>query len=222
MSELKESTIEPQVAVMLSLQNEINIKIDPAWSTRCRPWYRAIWIEAGEMMDHIGYKWWKHQSIDIAQVQLEIVDIWHFALSIYCEKGVAAHHISPIFESNLLNTPETARQETILRVCEEFASDVLSRIDFPIARFIALMNVTGMTIDDLYRLYVGKNVLNTFRQDYGYRDGTYIKEWNGEEDNVVLSRLADELDSTDSDYPSLLREALENAYALVLVGQPSL
>jgi hypothetical protein len=28
--------------------------------------------------------------------------------------------------------------------------------------------------------------LNRFRQDHGYKEGTYIKVWNGEEDNVVM------------------------------------
>ena len=34
-----------------------------------------------------------------------------------------------------------------------------------------------------------KNVLNKFRQDNGYKEGTYRKIWNGKEDNVVLSEI---------------------------------
>ena len=213
---------------MLDLQNEINTKIDPTWETRGQPWYRAIWIEAGEMMDHIGYKWWKHQSIDIAQVQLEVVDIWHFALSIYCEKGISAHQLVPIFKSNLLDAPEITCQEIMSDTCEDFVISVLNastlQASFPLEEFINLMSVTGMNMDTLYRQYVGKNVLNAFRQDHGYKDGTYIKDWHGEEDNVVLSRLAAGLGIAGSEFPTMLRDALEMAYAYahVIAEQPSL
>ena len=204
MNDSKLQIIEKQISVMLNLQDEINTKIDPTWSTRVRPWYRAIWIEVGEMMDHIGYKWWKHQLIDIDQVQLEIVDIWHFALSIYCEKGIEAHQLAPIFESNLCVVPGIVYQETMLAACEEFASDVLVGGDLPMRGFINLLNLTGMDMDTLYQLYVDKNVLNTFRQDHGYKDGIYIKEWGGEEDNVVLSRIVSDLDTADSDRKSVV------------------
>jgi hypothetical protein len=32
-------------------------------------------------MDHAGYKWWKHAEPDFEQIQLEVVDIWHFGMS---------------------------------------------------------------------------------------------------------------------------------------------
>ena len=218
MTNSKFQIIENQISMMLNLQDEINIKIDPAWSTRCRPWYRAIWIEVGEMMDHIGYKWWKAQSIDIDQVQLEIVDIWHFALSIYYEEGTSERDIARIFESDLLDVPEIAYQAAMLNACEEFVAAVLRRTTFPMINFIGLMNVAGMSMDDLYRQYVGKNVLNTFRQDHGYKDGTYIKDWDGEEDNVVLSRIVDSLDTSDPNYPWTLRLLLDNEYESVMAN----
>ena len=222
MNDSKLQIIEKQISVMLNLQDEINTKIDPTWSTRVRPWYRAIWIEAGEMMDHIGYKWWKHQSIDIDQVQLEIVDIWHFALSIYCEGGFNEYDIAPVFANHYVDNSQNSTQELMLTACEKFTSAVLISPSFPLDRFINLLNLTGMDMDTLYQLYVGKNVLNTFRQDHGYKDGTYIKEWGGEEDNVVLSRIVSDLDTADSNYPCLLREALDTAYAHVVAEQPSL
>jgi hypothetical protein len=48
---------------------------------------------------------------------------------------------------------------------------------------------------DLDSIYEGKRILNVFRQDHGYKNGHYIKEWlyNGEivEDNVVMFDLLD-------------------------------
>ena len=71
---------------MLALQDAMNSKINPEWRQAGNEWYRAIWIECAEMLDHYGWKWWKHQQADMDQVTLEIVDIWHFMLSDMLEK----------------------------------------------------------------------------------------------------------------------------------------
>lgn len=34
-----------------------------------------FWTECAELMDHIGWKWWKKQEIDIEQAQIELIDI---------------------------------------------------------------------------------------------------------------------------------------------------
>ena len=51
---------------------------------------------------------------------------------------------------------------------------------------------------DLEKVFYGKNILNKFRQDHGYKDGTYKKMWlyNGKEveDNVVM---IDKIDTED-------------------------
>lgn len=61
----------------------------------------------------------------------------------------------------------------------------------------------------MYELYLGKNVLNSFRQDNGYKEGTYQKEWNGVEDNVhMLEVLRTQENAT---YESVY-QALESIY----------
>ena len=70
-----------QLSIMLALQDKMNLKVHEAWRTQGFAWFRAIWIECGELVDHYGYKWWKQQFPDIDQVRLEIVDIWHFGMS---------------------------------------------------------------------------------------------------------------------------------------------
>ncbi|TNF45193.1 MAG: dUTPase, partial [Epsilonproteobacteria bacterium] len=54
-----------------------------------------------------------------------------------------------------------------------------------------------------------KNILNQFRQDHGYKEGTYIKIWNGEEDNVTMQRV---LEANEDVSPDELYQALEEAY----------
>ncbi len=74
--------------VMLQMQDDMNSRVDPDWLDRGREWYRAVWIECAELMDHYGgWKWWKSTSCDREQAMLEIVDIWHFGLSMRITPG---------------------------------------------------------------------------------------------------------------------------------------
>ena len=52
-------------------------------------------------------------------------------------------------------------------------------------------------------------ILNKFRQEHGYKDGTYVKIWNGKEDNVYMQRALAE--NPDLGFQSLY-ETLENIY----------
>ena len=76
------SIAEKQITQMLSMQDAMNSRVSDTWRENGYEWYRAIWVECAEMLDHHGWKWWKHQEIDVAQVQLELVDIFHFGLSL--------------------------------------------------------------------------------------------------------------------------------------------
>ncbi len=69
-----------------------------------------------------------------------------------------------------------------------------------------------MSADELYRQYVGKNVLNFFRQDNGYKEGTYVKVWEGREDNEHLVEVMDALDLTKPEFSHLVYEGLRARY----------
>jgi dimeric dUTPase (all-alpha-NTP-PPase superfamily) len=74
--------VQNQLKVMLELQNAMNTRVHNEWRDQGFEWYRAIWIESAELMDHYGWKWWKHQKPDVEQVKLELIDIWHFGLTL--------------------------------------------------------------------------------------------------------------------------------------------
>ncbi|MDA1075025.1 MAG: dUTP diphosphatase, partial [Proteobacteria bacterium] len=69
------------VEVMVRMQQQHNDEVHLAWRDQGFEYYRAIWVECAELLDHFGWKWWKKQATDVDQVKLEIVDIWHFGLS---------------------------------------------------------------------------------------------------------------------------------------------
>ncbi|RUM63388.1 MAG: dUTPase, partial [Sulfurimonas sp.] len=100
-----------------------------------------------------------------------------------------------------------AKVENLIRLSISQESLELEKL---ISEFFDLVVMSGLNIESLYRLYVGKNILNQFRQDNGYKDGSYIKVWAGEEDNVVMKRIWEE----NSDIkPDILYKELTKLYA---------
>jgi hypothetical protein len=81
-----------------------------------------------------------------------------------------------------------------------------------IAVFASIMRDCGMNWDDLFAQYVSKNVLNFFRQDHGYKDGSYQKIWHGKEDNEHLVEVMATLSATSASYATDLYQALKLRY----------
>jgi hypothetical protein len=53
-----------------------------------------------------------------------------------------------------------------------------------------IMVKLDLSFDDLYLWYSGKFELNGFRQENGYKEGTYRKKWfDGREDNQHLAEI---------------------------------
>ncbi|HEX4880825.1 MAG TPA: dUTP diphosphatase [Porticoccaceae bacterium] len=203
--------IEARIGAMLALQDEVNARIHPAWRTQGRPWYRAIWVECAELLDHHGWKWWKQQTPDRDQVQLELIDIWHFGLSALLAREVPAAAIADALAADA-GAPGERDAEAFRCAVEAFAATTLSTRDFDLAGFAVLLRLAGLDVATLYRGYVGKNVLNRFRQDRGYRDGSYRKHWGGREDNEWLVMLCADLDPDSADFATDLYAALDACY----------
>ncbi|MEM7389743.1 MAG: dUTP diphosphatase, partial [Pseudomonadota bacterium] len=49
-------------------------------------------------------------------------------------------------------------------------------------------------------------------QDHGYKDGSYIKVWNGQEDNEHLVEVVKSLDTEHADFAKLVYQGLEQRY----------
>ncbi len=198
-----------KIDVMLALQDSMNKKVHPQWIEQQFAWYRAIWIECAELMDHFGWKWWKKQEPDMEQVKLEIIDIWHFGMSMMLQSGQSLEQLNQKIFAALTQT----HPADDLRTCIElFVADILPNKDFDLPGFTRLMTNASMTFEDLYRGYIGKNVLNFFRQDHGYKDGSYKKVWGSKEDNEHLVELVATLDSDSPSFKDDLYQALEARY----------
>ncbi|MEM7079404.1 MAG: dUTP diphosphatase [Pseudomonadota bacterium] len=195
--------------VMAQMQADHNAHVHPEWRTQGYEYYRAIWVECAEMLDHYGWKWWKQQDCDIDQVKLELVDIWHFALS----EMLRADTLDAEVANKLVAVMPAADPQAFRLAIEALALSTLTTRSFEIEPFMAAMSHLPLGYAELFRLYVGKNVLNNFRQDHGYKTGTYKKLWSGREDNEHLIDAINALDVAPLEMVAALRAALEERYA---------
>ena len=198
-----------KLLVMLELQDAMNSRVNSDWRNAKNEWYRAIWTECAEMLDHYGWKWWKHQQPDLGQVQLELVDIFHFAMSDYLLQGNDNQQIAARILDEMASP---GRIDDIRQAIEAMAQSTIAEQSMHFSGFANIMRLIDMDFDQLYRLYVGKNVLNFFRQDHGYKDGSYLKVWQGREDNEHLAELLSSLDSESLNFKDQVYQGLLSRY----------
>lgn len=205
---------------MLELQDSMNKKIDHDWLAKRHAYLRAVLVEATEALEHYGWKWWKKQTPDMAQLRLEMIDIWHFVLSEYLlraggDKTTAATRMladwatqAPLHFDNAHHDLDALDIREQLELLAALAA--VRRLHMPLlARLFA---ACGLTSIGLFQEYVSKNVLNHFRQDRGYKTGTYKKTWDGAEDNVHMAQLLQTLDASGAQLPDALYRALATRY----------
>ncbi|MEH6568802.1 MAG: dUTP diphosphatase [Halioglobus sp.] len=195
---------------MLTMQHSMNTRVHEDWIGQEFEWYRAIWLECGELIEHFGYKWWKKQVPDLPQVQLEAIDIWHFGLSALFREDTSIESLAQEIQAELSNHKPSGLE--VREATEALALNSLETRSFSPSLFWDLMTSVDLDFDSLYTAYVGKNVLNFFRQDHGYKDGSYIKQWAGREDNEHLVDLLEELDHNAADFSEQVYAALKTRY----------
>lgn len=188
----------------------MNTRVHAHWVEQNFEWYRAIWVECGELMDHVGYKWWKKQATDMEQVQLEVIDIWHFGMSALFRDGLSIEQLAADIEREIAGFKPVGLG--VREATEALATHCLQTRSFSPSLFWELILAAGLNFENLYSAYVGKNVLNFFRQDNGYKVGSYAKNWAGREDNEHLAELVAALDATSADFADQVYRALEGRY----------
>lgn len=199
--ELVEKTRE-----VLKLQDSFNKVVNPNWQKSGYPFYRAAWLELAEFIEHIGtWKWWKKSTPgDREQAVLELVDVFHFVLSdaiIHrrnAETIIGAYRVA---EGRKNKAPKN-QDEYVFDEVEAFVEMMLTSVrtgsGIPLSSFFDVVVAYGVSYEELIAKYIGKNVLNKFRQDHGYKAGTYVKTWDSadNEDNFYLVKFRDDLGSS--------------------------
>ena len=199
---------------MLELQNNFNKKVNPEWETKNYAWDTAIIVELAECQDHLSWKWWKHSEVNYEQVILELVDIFHFAMSFHMiennlDHESCAEELDYTYQFNSMVNSEKLQDMELFQDCLKLVMhDITDPYiqEFNFSSFFAMWKILGLDVEDLYKKYIGKNSLNVFRQNHGYKDGSYIKIWNGLEDNEVLTKLLNDLPCDDKLFDTILNQ----------------
>ncbi len=210
-----------QLITMLELQMKMDssIKTDVPFSHR--DYLRAACLEASEAIDHHGWKWWKHQKKNLAQLQMELIDIWHFYFSTYLYRdNLDISSAQKTLDYDLNNDNSKIMLDN--KIYELLHMTILEKLDLLIGLSavkrtepIVLMSLCldcELSPSEIFKQYVQKNTLNLFRQANGYNLGTYKKVWNDKEDNETLVELAAQLNSTDPLYSKNLWTLLDESY----------
>ena len=201
---------------MLEMQNSINSYVNPNWKSANNDWTLAILVETVEAIEHHGWKWWKHQKPDTNQLRMELIDIWHFMMShTLCQNDlntVKETAKSIIILSNNTDEYQKYSNKTCIENLKLFATyTAIGIIDYTL--FFVLCDQVGLSVNMLFEHYIGKNVLNRFRQDNGYKKGTYIKIWkDGREDNEHLMDYLKVVDLNDENVDVNLYKLLAANY----------
>ncbi len=230
------------VKQLMEFQDELNKIVAPTWdSLRSTDDFRtAIVSELGEFLnDHgIAFKWWKYQDPALYEefdVQIEVIDIVHFYLSIMVmehrkqvnafdfaetsadefvdydyvyvgsDKGNTFTNIGLVGIGNTLDHKAFMERTRELLNPSEDMYAMVNNLD----KFISAGH---MTSEYSSAIYVAKHELNIFRQTSGYQDGTYVKVDDGVEDNDRLEPLIQAfMDDTTMTFETL-RENVRDAF----------
>ena len=186
-------------------------------------WLRCIHMEVAELIESTPWKHWKNIKAqpDTDNIHVELVDIWHFLMSYILQetnipKAVSLVNTHCLYEALskediVVNTliKESENLSYIALAIQTKNMPAFSGVERFIEQFFRTCKIAGLSFQSLQKIYIGKNCLNEFRQKNGYKEGTYIKIWNGDEDNVVMMRILDACENVNF---KEVYDALEEVY----------
>lgn len=225
-TELKQYNFtEAEVSKLFTMQDQLNTYIHPEWKNQGFNWSLAIIDECMEIHGHLGWKWWKKDyqvgltDANLKQVQLEVIDILHFVVSSWTERGWEKYFLEKINDEKPIYDLE-GNLVTLKIECVKGYKDSL------VSEWTELAHSVGLTKQQILETYAQKFVLNKFRQDHGYKTGEYCKEWQMQrpglyddhptrgEDNYWLEQIVNRLKQANHSTTDeiLLYSELERLY----------
>lgn len=169
-------------------------------------------------MESLPWKWWKKTETDFDNLQIEVVDIFHFLLSLTLLKDYRwkKHNSSisytdvivPFFYLALENSDKLNISGLII-LSEDLARQSLSEKDtLTFLSFAGIIKSVFEDFNQMYLLYIGKNILNHIRQEKGYKSGNYQKVIGGLEDNKHLTQIIKQV-RNEQELEKVIRKAFE-------------
>jgi len=204
-------------------------------------WELAAVLELSEALDSLNWKWWKDiaSNDDIDNIKVELVDTMCFMLSILMTDFKKDNTYDRALLLNKLNSIINYSRD----VSYVFDSAKFKKLSFELISntlivknsksvnknsvilfdglLDLLYSIPGFNLHELFKMYIAKDALNTVRQQLGYKDGTYIKMWDGVEDNVHVMNTLLTLDINNMDKQELVDMIIEK-YKKINKIQPTL
>lgn len=232
-------------AHMIAIQDDLNKTLFTDWKANKLPWNNAIMVEAVELFDHTSWKWWKkNKGVDVEQVNMEAVDILHFLLAyvgnVYPDETTESggpdvlaqnfYRLQNEFaaDSNMDIGANDIEWDYVQYAAKNLIAQaagaglihgnnskvILSGL---LSAYFLVLYELKLNIDDIYKAYIGKVQLNKLRWSNGYGT-TYIKIWEGREDNQWLSEFMKGLDVNNDQFEAMLKRGLEEQYNQIKLG----
>lgn len=199
-----------QMTVMLDLQYKLNTLSYPQWVEDAPDYLLAGAVELlGEGIEYTPWKWWKAGTLQKDRLFLELIDALHFNMSSMLVRyrqrpaiGETGQEVTVRVTADQMSINnddsgplEDFKEAWIPQVIKSITRSFLSEsANTGMNLLLNLLYTLGYTGDDIFKSYIGKNVLNTFRQANGYKAGTYVKIWDTnpedpQEDNDFLQKF---------------------------------
>lgn len=213
--------LKDQIAKIVVNQYDVNNKMaGPDWVLRAQTgaidYVECIMDESAELRRcAVPFKFWDPSEfpLDLQNAKMEVVDIFHFAISLEIAGWVnVPRENEGVLSEDAKNTYLQEVAGEIFRGFEEYRQDsegldiegldplltikgalrsfnayllAMESIDWSL--FASLVAAVDLTPDSLFSIYLAKAELNKFRTSKRASDGRYAKVWaNGKEDNANM------------------------------------
>lgn len=218
----------PSVLIRAMVENQNNLNLSAysdTWLQKAitREWHYdlAASQEVAEFINSYWLPWWSKSERDMVNCRIELVDALHFMLSSMIanfngDLDATAADILASYEMSTeapLNGGDACTERDVIEIARTLQSSLnCDHDEFHFSNLFDLCYAIGFSLEQLYALYMGKSTLNKFRQDHGYRAGTYVKKWDGKnEDNYFLAKWVAEQENAPT--VEQIRTFLDQEYA---------
>lgn len=181
-------------------QDLLNTSINSNWKQEALSFDLYTQVESIEGIQSFNFKHWKKDKNDFINAKMEFTDIVFFVMSSCLKENITPDIFSYLYNVGFqTNTNKLLDVNCIIKLFQDICFYSLSNNLYNVIICLGyLANTLDIDLDTLFSKYISKKCLNVFRQDKGYKEGTYIKQWPSVldhgtvEDNVHLELILNE------------------------------
>ncbi len=194
---------------LIELQKTFNNEVSPSWEADTHQQEYDSWMaileETVEVLGSKKWKWWKNTEnmgeVDWDNVQVELIDIFHFMISISVQLKQQDSIFLTIMAIESGKGTSGFQVDRTQAFFDDFWNEFImavwqKSIPLVIVKWVEFWYRSGGNFETLVRDYFIKNTLNRNRQEFGYKSGQYQKMQRHPndpskkvEDNVVAGIL---------------------------------